>query len=59
MMIETDCPFLAPQKYRGKTNEPSYVVEVAKKIAELKNISIAEVGNQTDNNAITFFGLSI
>ena len=59
IMIETDSPFLAPQAYRGKTNEPSYVVEVAKKISELKNISVEEVVKKTDSNAISFFGLSI
>jgi TatD DNase family protein len=37
MLMETDCPFLAPVPYRGKRNEPSFVVEVAKKIAEIKN----------------------
>jgi TatD DNase family protein len=59
IMVETDSPFLSPQAYRGKTNEPSYVIEVAKKIAELKNISMEEVEKQTDNNALSFFHLSL
>jgi TatD DNase family protein len=59
MMIETDAPFLAPQVYRGKTNEPSYVVEVAKKIAELKQISMEEVEKQTDQNAFDFFHVAL
>lgn len=59
LMIETDCPFMAPEPYRGKTNEPRYVVEIARKIAELKNISIDEVGEQTTNNAIDFFGIEL
>ena len=46
-MIETDAPFLAPVPHRGKTNEPSYVVHVAKKIAELKDISIEKVASKT------------
>ncbi|MCK9186704.1 TatD family hydrolase [Candidatus Gracilibacteria bacterium] len=55
-MVETDCPFLAPQLYRGKRNEPAYVLEVAKKIAELKNISLEEVIEISGKNAFGFFG---
>jgi len=58
MMVETDCPYLAPQKYRGGKNEPSYVVEVAKKIAELKGISYDDVSRITSENANNFFKLS-
>lgn len=50
ILIETDSPYLAPQIYRGKRNEPSYVVEVAKMIAELKNVSFEEVEKQTTEN---------
>lgn len=57
IMIETDCPYLAPEPYRGKRNEPAYVVEVAKKIAEIKNISLSEVENQTTKNAKALFKL--
>jgi TatD DNase family protein len=57
LMIETDCPFLAPQAYRGKRNEPAYVVKVAEQIAEVKGISIEEVATQTTENARKFFGL--
>jgi TatD DNase family protein len=58
-MIETDCPYLAPQKYRGKRNEPSYVVEVAEKIAELKGVSLSEIEDRSTENALKFFkGLS-
>lgn len=59
ILIETDCPFLAPVPYRGKRNEPAYVVEVAKKIAELKNIPLAEVEKTTTQNAINLFKLEI
>lgn len=55
LLIETDSPFLAPVPYRGKTNEPAYVVEVAKKIADLRAISIDEVANATTANAKRVF----
>ena len=58
ILIETDCPFLAPEPYRGKTNEPAYVVEVAKKIAEIRNISLEEVARKTTKNAERLFKLS-
>ncbi len=51
IMIETDCPFLAPQAYRGKRNEPAYVVKVAEQIAEAKGITLEEVAAQTTKNA--------
>jgi TatD DNase family protein len=55
MFIETDSPYLAPQAYRGKRCEPIYVEEVAKKIAELKNIPVEKVIEQTGQNAEEFF----
>lgn len=55
MFIETDAPYLAPKLYRGKRCEPIYVEEVAKKIAELKNIALEKVLEQTDQNAENFF----
>jgi len=57
ILIETDCPFLAPEPHRGKRNEPAYVKLVAEKIAQLKNIPIDEVGEKTTVNAETIFGL--
>jgi TatD DNase family protein len=54
-MVETDCPYLAPQVYRGKRNEPSYVVEVAKMIAEVKGISLEEVQRVATENSERFF----
>ena len=57
ILIETDCPFLAPEPHRGKRNEPAYVKHVAEKIAQLKNIPIDEVGEKTTANAETIFGL--
>lgn len=58
MMVETDCPYLAPQKYRGKTNEPAYVLEVANEIARIKNMPFSEVADITTKNAEEFFGLN-
>ncbi|MBU1131335.1 TatD family hydrolase [Patescibacteria group bacterium] len=57
LLIETDCPFLAPEPHRGKRNEPIYVEYVAEKIAELKGISKAEVIEQTWQNAKYLFRL--
>ena len=55
IMIETDCPFLAPQEFRGKRNEPSYVVKVAEKIAEIKGLPIEDVAIATTENARRLF----
>lgn len=55
LLIETDSPWLTPEPYRGKRNEPVFVIEVAKKIAEIKKISIEEVVEQTSQNAIKLF----
>ena len=51
IMIETDSPYLAPVPFRGKTNQPAYVLEVAKKIAEIKKIELEQVIKHTTNNA--------
>lgn len=58
IMIETDAPYLAPEPYRGKRNEPAYVVEIAKKIAELKNLSLAEVERETTKKAMKLFNIA-
>jgi len=55
IMVETDSPFLAPVPYRGERNEPSYVVEVAKKIAQVKGISFEKVAEVTTQNAQKIF----
>lgn len=57
LLIETDAPYLAPQKHRGKTNEPAYVVEIAACVAALKNLSIEEVAHATSENAHLLFNL--
>ncbi|WP_404330642.1 TatD family hydrolase [Mesobacillus maritimus] len=57
LLIETDCPYLAPHPYRGKRNEPAYVKLVAEQIAELKGISYDEVANATTENAKKLFDI--
>lgn len=57
MMVETDCPFLAPAPHRGKRNEPFFVKEVLSKIASVKDVSFKEAERRTDQNAIKFFRL--
>jgi len=57
IMIETDSPYAAPMPYRGQLNYPKYVVEVARKIAELKGLSVEEVLEITKNNTIKLFNL--
>jgi TatD DNase family protein len=57
ILIETDCPYLAPEPYRGKRNEPMYVEFVARKIADIKKIEFKEVANITVKNTIKLFRL--
>ncbi len=57
LLIETDCPYLAPQLYRGKRNEPAYVVEVAKQISEIREESLEEVMIQTTKNTELLFNI--
>ena len=55
IMVETDSPYLAPGKFRGKRNEPAYVVEVAKVLAELRGCSLEEISRQTTENFFRLF----
>lgn len=57
MLIETDSPYLSPEPFRGKRNDPRNVKYIAKKIAEVKNITIEEVANITYENAMKIFDL--
>jgi len=57
LLLETDAPYLAPVPYRGKTNEPAYMIEVAKKLAEIKSMPLHEIAAITTNNAEKLFGL--
>ena len=58
MVLETDCPFLAPEPWRGKRNEPAYLAFTAAKVAELKGLEAAEVWRRTAENAAAFFSLT-
>ena len=57
ILIETDSPYLAPVPYRGKRNEPAFVLETARQIGELRGMTTEEVGQQTTKNFHHFFSL--
>ena len=58
MLIETDSPFLAPVPHRGKRNEPAFVKATARRLGELRGLSVEEVGERTTRNFYNFFKLS-
>ncbi len=58
MFIETDCPYLAPAPHRGQRNEPAFVVEVARQIGRLRDLSCEEIGQRTTANFQNFFRLT-
>jgi TatD DNase family protein len=55
IMVETDAPYLAPGKFRGKRNEPAYVAEIAKVLAEARGVSLEEISRQTTENFFRLF----
>ncbi len=55
LLVETDSPYLAPEPYRGKRNEPSFVLNVAEKVSDLKNVSVKQVADQTTENFFKLF----
>ncbi|MEQ1645628.1 MAG: TatD family hydrolase, partial [Pyrinomonadaceae bacterium] len=57
LLIETDCPFLTPVPFRGKRNEPSFVVHTAQFLAELYRIDVESVAAATTANFLRIFGL--
>lgn len=59
LLVETDSPYLAPLPYRGKKNQPAYVAEVAKKLAEIKSMPAPEVGLATSRNSAALFGFDL
>jgi TatD DNase family protein len=58
MLIETDSPYLAPVPHRGKRNEPAFVRETARRLGELRGLSMEEIGEQTSRNFYNFFKLA-
>jgi TatD DNase family protein len=57
ILVETDCPYLPPQPWRGKRNEPAYVVATARQLAEVRGLSLEEVAQATWENTLRVFGL--
>ncbi|MCP2519401.1 TatD family hydrolase [Candidatus Aminicenantes bacterium AC-335-A11] len=58
LLIETDCPYLSPVPYRGKRNEPAFVIETLKKLAEIKEINVEELSEIILNNFIKLFQIT-
>ena len=56
LLVETDAPYLAPVPHRGRRNEPAFVVEVGKRIAEVRGVSFEEICETTTANAVRVFG---
>ena len=57
ILIETDCPYMAPEPFRGKRNDSRFVPYMAKKLAEIRNISLEDAENATTENAKRLFGI--
>ena len=55
ILLETDAPYLAPGRYRGKRNEPAYVVETAKILAETRKVAPEDIARQTSENFFRLF----
>jgi TatD DNase family protein len=58
LVLETDCPYLAPVPHRGGRNEPAYVADTAKALAQILELPLADVASQTTANAKTLFGVN-
>ena len=56
LVLETDAPYLAPVPHRGKRNEPGYIMEVARKVAQIKETSLQEVEEIAERNSNFIFG---
>ena len=58
LLVETDSPYLTPEPFRGKKNDPSKVEYTARKVAEIKGLSLEEVAAKTRENAMRFYGIT-
>lgn len=59
LLVETDCPYLAPVPLRGRRNEPAFVVETARRLAELRGVTAEEIGRTTSSNFSRLFGVDV
>ncbi|WP_029917773.1 TatD family hydrolase [Pelobacter seleniigenes] len=59
MLVETDCPYLSPQQFRGRRNEPAYVRLTAEKIAAIKGLTLEDVARITSRNCYDLFGIGV
>ena len=59
MVVESDCPYLTPQPFRGRRNEPGYVVRTVQEVAELRGCTAEEVASATAENAARLFGIAL
>ena len=57
LLLETDAPYLTPKSYQGNKNEPSFMIESAKVMAEVLEMTLESVGDMTSRNAQKLFGL--
>ena len=57
IVLETDAPYLAPTPYRGKRNESSYLINIAEKLADIYNLTVAEIAEVTTENSKDVFGI--
>ena len=58
ILVETDSPYLAPIPFRGKKNEPSYIIHTVEKLSEIKKVTKETIMKHTTNNFKTLFGLN-
>jgi TatD DNase family protein len=59
ILLETDSPYLAPQAFRGKRNEPAFLTELALFLAQKRGVSVEDLADQTTQNASRFFGIAL
>jgi TatD DNase family protein len=57
LLLETDAPYLTPEPHRGKRNEPSFIINTAKKVAQIKDMPWEEVADVTARNTMNLFGI--